>query len=160
MKEATPAVWAISCKRGSSMLANELFKIYQVKNWLWVIKWMKTILVVSIYGMRCLRGLGHVSKRSLHRNVCCSTIYQMLRRKNAVLKNPGVGRIHHRQNPQWVVKELSHCWCSVGLQCAEDEALMSPGTRNSHYKAVLNTGHCSFPWPPLLLKWDIFCLVF
>lgn len=32
MKEDTPAVSANSCIRGSNVLANELFKIYQVKN--------------------------------------------------------------------------------------------------------------------------------
>lgn len=111
---------AVSYKCGSSVLANELFKIHQAKMWLWVTKWMKAVLVVSTDGMWCLRGLVHVSKGTLHQRVCCSPLYQMLRRKNAILKNPGVGRIHHRQYPQWVVKELSHRWCSVGLQCVEE----------------------------------------
>lgn len=96
MKEAMLAISAISYKCGSSVLTNELFKIYQVKMWLWVIKWMKIILVVSIDEMWCLRGLGHVSKRTLYQNVCCSPLYQMLRKKNVILKNLGVGKIHYR----------------------------------------------------------------
>lgn len=51
--------------------------------------------------------------------------------------------------------------CGIVLcEGSQDEVLMHPGTRKTHHKALLNSGHCSFPWPPLLLGWVFSCLVF
>lgn len=72
-----------------------------------------------------LSGLGCVSKQTVHQSVCYSLLYQMLRKKKVSLKNPGVGRIHHRWYPQRVVKEPRHGGCSMRLPRA-DEVRMRP----------------------------------